>query len=276
MHDRFTTVFIVSSDNRDTKFLTLNTKHFDRIKLYSVIVSSAVIGALMYILISTLFWNKSLRDIDNLNNQIFSLKNDLKLLDSLEIKNKSIDIENNIKDINNYLLERGVFKYPNSGGPSDEQAGMNHLIYEYYHNITELISKEIRNVPIGYPYIGEFKSYFGYRANPFSGRGSEFHKGLDIKGNLGDIINCTASGTVDKAEYDGGYGKSVTINHGNGFKTLYAHLSDFNVRYGDIVKAGDIIGFLGSTGRSTGPHLHYEVRHNDVSIDPTNFLNIKQ
>jgi len=276
MHKRFTTVFIVSNDNRDTKFLTLNTKHFDRIKLYSVIVSSAVIGTLIYILISTFFWNKSLRDIDNLHNQIFSLKNDLKLLDSLEIKNKANEIEYNIKDINNYLFERGVFKYPNSGGPIDEQEEMNHMIYGYYLDKTKTIAREIRNVPIGYPYTGEFKSFFGYRANPFSGRGSEFHKGLDIKGNVGDKIKCTASGTVEKAEYDGGYGKSVTINHGNGFKSMYSHLSEFNVKYGDKVNAGDVIGYLGSTGRSTGPHLHYEIRLNDVSIDPGNFLNIKQ
>jgi murein DD-endopeptidase MepM/ murein hydrolase activator NlpD len=276
MQKRFTTVFIVSNDNRDTKFLTIDTKHFDRIKFYSVIVSSAFIVTLLYILISTLFWNKSLRDIDNLNNQIYSLKNDLKLLDSLEIKNKATEIENNIRDINNYLFERGVFKYPNSGGPGNEQAELNHMIYEYYFERTEKISAEIRNVPIGHPYTGEFKSFFGYRPNPFSGRGSEFHKGLDIKGNTGDKVICTASGTVEKADYDGGYGKSVTINHGNGFKSMYSHLSEFNVKYGDKVNAGDVIGYIGSTGRSTGPHLHYEIKYNDVSIDPKNFLNIKQ
>ncbi|MCI0472444.1 MAG: M23 family metallopeptidase [Ignavibacteria bacterium] len=150
------------------------------------------------------------------------------------------------------------------------------MIYEYYLDRTERIADEIRNVPIGLPYSGEFKSFFGYRPNPFSGRGSEFHKGLDIKGNTGDKVNCTAAGTVEKAEYDGGYGKSVTINHGNGFKTMYSHLSEFNVKYGDIVNAGDVIGYIGSTGRSTGPHLHYEIKYNDLSIDPKNFLNIKQ
>lgn len=276
MQKRFTTVFIVSNDNRDTKFLTIDTKHFDRIKFYSVIVSSVLFVTFLYILISTLFWNKSLRDIESLNNQIYSLKNDLKLLDSLEIKNKANEIENNIKDINNYLFERGVFKYPNSGGPVDEQAALNHMIYEYYFERTERIAGEIRNVPIGLPYSGEFKSFFGYRPNPFSGRGSEFHKGLDIKGNPGDKVNCTASGTVEKAEYDRGYGKSVTINHGNGFKSMYSHLSEFNVKDGDIVNAGDVIGFIGSTGRSTGPHLHYEIKYNDISIDPKKFLNIKQ
>jgi murein DD-endopeptidase MepM/ murein hydrolase activator NlpD len=276
MQDRFTTVFIVSSDNRETKFLTFDTKHFDRIKLYSVISFSIVIATLFYILISTLLWNKSLKDIADLNSQIYSLRNDLKLIDSLEIKNKANEIENNIKDINKYLFERGVFKYPNSGGPQEEQTNLNYLIYQYYLERTDVIAREMINVPIGYPYSGELKSFFGYRSNPFSGRGSEFHKGLDIKGNTGDKIQCTASGTVEKAEYDGGYGKSITINHGNGFRTIFGHLSDFNVKYGDKVKAGDIIGFLGSTGRSTGPHLHYEIKYKDESIDPINFLNIKQ
>jgi murein DD-endopeptidase MepM/ murein hydrolase activator NlpD len=275
MRERFTTIFIVSNDDRDTKFYTVKTKHVERFRKYSVISLSALSTILVTSLILFFMISSAKNEIGSLNQKIYGLKNDLKLLDSLEIKKKVDNIENNINDINKYLNERGMFKSENSGGPEDTGGIKDLSIYEYYLNKTDLILKTIKNVPIGNPHIGEFKSYFGYRSNPFSGRGSEFHKGLDIKGNIGDPVKCTAGGTVEKAEYDGGYGKCIVINHGNGLRSVFGHLSEFNVKQGDKVNAGDLIGFVGSTGRSTGPHLHYEIRYKEESINPQYFLNIK-
>ena len=274
MKNRFTTITIASNDNRETKFITIDTKHVDNFKKYSVIAVSSL--SLIILITLTLFISLliSKNEIKNLNGNILSLKSDLKLLDSLEIKRKVNDINNNIDKINKYLFERGIFKSENSGGP-ENSSNEDIRIYDYYLTKTNAILSVMRNVPIGNPHIGEFKSYFGYRSNPFSGRGSEFHKGLDIKGNIGDTVRCTADGTIEKAEYDGGYGKVIRINHQNGLVTIFGHLSGWNVKQGDVVKAGDVIGFVGSTGRSTGPHLHYEIRFNDENVNPQNFLNIK-
>ena len=275
MKERFTTIFLVSDDNAETKFYSVRTKHVENLKAYmkySVIVLSVLLLSLLTFIVLLKFANS---EIANLHNNVLSLKNDLKLLDSLEIKKKVGDIDNNINDINKYLIERGVFKTENAGGPEDA-SNPDVRVYEFYLNKTDNILKTITNVPIGHPLIGEHKSLFGYRSNPFGGRGSEFHKGLDIKGETGDTIKCTASGTVTMAEYDGGYGKAVLIDHHNGLTSKFGHLSGFNVKAGDKVNAGDVIGFVGSTGRSTGPHLHYEIKYKEEFLNPQEFLNIKQ
>lgn len=275
MRERITTVFLVSNDSAETKFYTVPTKHVEKFKTY-LKISSSVLGFLLFALISLIVFLKvANNEISKLNNNVISLKNDLKLLDSLEIKKKVGDIDNNIKDINKYLIERGVFKTENAGGPEDN-ASPDLRVYEFYFNKTDQILNTIKNVPIGHPLIGEHKSMFGYRSNPFGGRSTEFHKGLDIKGETGDPIQCTASGTITMAEYDGGYGNSIVINHHNGLTTKFGHMSRLNAKVGDEVKAGDVIGFVGSTGRSTGPHLHYEVKYKEEFLNPENFLNIKQ
>lgn len=114
-------------------------------------------------------------------------------------------------------------------------------------------------------------SEFGMRRSPFGG-GREFHAGLDFVTAYGSPIYATAPGTVLKAEMSRGYGYHVVIDHGYGYKTLYAHLSSLGVRPGTQVDRGDIVGSLGNTGRSTGPHLHYEVHHNDEPVDPEYYL----
>ncbi len=275
MKERFTTIFIVSNDNRDTNFYTVNTRHVERFRTYLTTAAVSLTGIIITCLILFFLISSARYEIGTLNERIFSLKNDLKLIDSLEIKRKVNEIENNINDINKYLNERGIFKQENAGGPEDASGVLDISVYNYYQDKTDLILKSIKNVPIGNPHVGEFKSFFGYRSNPFSGRGSEFHKGLDIKGETGNPVKCTASGTVEKADYDGGYGKCVVINHGNGLKSIYGHLSEIKVKYGDTVTAGDLIGLVGSTGRSTGPHLHYEIRYKEESVNPQLFLNLK-
>ena len=98
------------------------------------------------------------------------------------------------------------------------------------------------------------------------------HTGIDFRGDTGDPIRATASGTVTIAGWSGGYGKMVEIDHGNGLVTRYGHLSETDVDVGDTVRAGAVVGRLGSTGRSTGPHLHYEVRVKGEAVDPQKYL----
>lgn len=118
---------------------------------------------------------------------------------------------------------------------------------------------------------GEETSPFGYRVDPFNGHVS-FHPGIDFAGPEGSGIYATASGVVTWAGPRPGYGNMVEINHGNGLYTHYAHCSSVTVHLGDIVSTGQLVAHLGSTGRSTGPHLHYEVLENGVPVNPATFL----
>jgi murein DD-endopeptidase MepM/ murein hydrolase activator NlpD len=120
-------------------------------------------------------------------------------------------------------------------------------------------------------YSWNVTSRFGYRADPFTGK-SAFHSGIDFAGNIGDSVFSTADGVVVKAASDLSHGRNIIIQHSTGLRTRYLHLSKIKVNVGDSVKKGDVIGLVGNTGRSTGPHLHYEVIKNGVNINPAPYL----
>jgi murein DD-endopeptidase MepM/ murein hydrolase activator NlpD len=128
-------------------------------------------------------------------------------------------------------------------------------------------------VPYRKPVVGdvEFTSGFGVRSDPFLGRPA-MHTGLDFRAPTGDPVRATANGKVASSGWMGGYGRMVEIDHGNGLSTRYGHLSEINVKVGDVVRIGQVIGAVGSTGRSTGPHLHYETRIDGDAVDPQKFL----
>lgn len=119
--------------------------------------------------------------------------------------------------------------------------------------------------------VRSITSGFGYRRDPFNGRAA-MHSGIDFKGAIGSPIFAAAEGRVTFAGWRGGYGKAVEVTHANGLMTRYAHLSRIDVKVGQMVPAGATLGGLGSTGRSTGPHLHFEVRINDRAVNPRPFL----
>ena len=130
----------------------------------------------------------------------------------------------------------------------------------------------LAGIPNTLPASLEFiSSGFGYRSDPFTGGGA-FHAGLDFRGPIGAPIYAAAAGTVSYAGVRSGYGNCVEISHGNGLLTRYAHMSRIESRIGQAVKPGEVIGRIGSTGRSTGPHLHFEVRINDQPVNPRPFL----
>ncbi|MBX7222377.1 MAG: M23 family metallopeptidase [Blastocatellia bacterium] len=131
---------------------------------------------------------------------------------------------------------------------------------------------KLANTPNGLPVRGYLTDGFGSRNNPFSGEGSEFHSGQDISVPHGTPVAATANGLVLYAAPRAGYGNVVVIDHGNGVTTRYGHLSAFDVEAGQRIRRGDIIGRAGNTGRSTGTHVHYEVREYDVPTDPLRFV----
>lgn len=132
-------------------------------------------------------------------------------------------------------------------------------------------------LPVARPMAGEFdfSSNFGYRVDPFT-RGPAMHTGVDFRAETGTQIRAAAPGRVVTAEYSGGYGNMVEIEHANGLSTRYAHMSAISASVGQVVTTGTVIGRVGSTGRSTGPHLHYEVRIDEEPVDPTRFLRAGQ
>jgi murein DD-endopeptidase MepM/ murein hydrolase activator NlpD len=135
------------------------------------------------------------------------------------------------------------------------------------------LARTMATVPLRQPVTGELdmSSGFGVRIDPFLNRPA-MHTGLDFRGNVGDAVRATASGTVTAAGWSGGYGRMVEIEHANGLSTRYGHLSEIEVKVGQAIKIGQVVGRLGSTGRSTGPHLHYETRIDGEAVDPDKFL----
>jgi len=125
--------------------------------------------------------------------------------------------------------------------------------------------------PIAIKDMTRISDYYGRRRDPFTGKPT-MHYGMDFTGDIGAEIYATGDGKVIEAGYNlYGYGNRVIVDHGFGFKTIYAHLNRVNVQLGEKVKRGEVIGELGNTGRSTGPHLHYEIRKNNNPVNPIRY-----
>jgi murein DD-endopeptidase MepM/ murein hydrolase activator NlpD len=153
---------------------------------------------------------------------------------------------------------------PNQGGPyypvpMDEPEPL----VDYASEMINLA----KGIPLGEPTKGWVSSGYGTRTDPFNGRRA-FHYGIDISNMIGTTIHATAAGKVVFAGYNGGYGKMVKIEHPNDYLSIYGHLHKIHVKPGDTVVRGDSIGTMGNSGRSSGSHLHYEVRHQDKPLNP--------
>ena len=129
----------------------------------------------------------------------------------------------------------------------------------------------LASAPTLWPVQGRISASFGERIDPFSGEGA-FHRGMDISAEVGTRIIAPADGVVQYADIMYGYGRAVVLDHGNGVTTLYGHLSGFAVSPGETIHRGDTLGYVGSSGRSTGPHLHYEVRIFNTPVNPHKYL----
>ena len=159
----------------------------------------------------------------------------------------------------------------NSGGPFTRSAGAaagEELILR-----TDQYLDTMQNIPLGAPVPGVLTSKFGWRDDPINGE-QAYHRGVDIRGERGEEVKATADGIVKIEAYTKGDGRYVMIDHGNGFVTKYAHLKKSLVKKDDTVLRGQVIGLVGSTGRSTGPHVHYEIHYNDKIVNPTRFVRI--
>ena len=270
------TIIVTGLYQHQTSSFQIQTKHLKRLKYYiaTIIISFGLLLGHVYLLSAENRDEKAVnlhlqKEVKKLMIQIPSTT------DSNNIEKYIDGIQGKLKSINSYLKKRGV-KSVNIGlgGENQEISLTDEEKAKLYNEYLQSLMKQMQTIPIGYPYYSSQASGYGYRSNPFTSEGSEFHAGLDFKGRTGDIVKSTAKGVVIGAGWYRGYGKCVRILHANKYQTLYAHLSEIKVKVGEKIAAGDPIGNIGSTGRSTGPHLHYEVRLNDKPLNPSLFLKI--
>lgn len=159
----------------------------------------------------------------------------------------------------------------NTGGPDNENLDVDDA--EIEKRLTAIqTAGDPATIPSIWAHAGKINNEFGFRRSPFGGSRYEFHAGMDIDGDRGDFVVAPANGIVTEAGWKGGYGQMIEVDHGNGLITRYGHLSKIEVQVGDRLARGQLMGMVGSTGRSTGPHLHYELRLNDRPINPRRFL----
>lgn len=219
-----------------------------------------------------------------------------------QISKKLIELkkfDQKLKTMVNYDMDKEDVKGLGIGGSDPSQTGPDYamerahkklirLMHQSLENIEEEISIQkseknelydffeqqrsmLAHTPSIWPTKGWVSSRFGYRVSPFTER-KEFHKGLDISTRKTAPIIAPGDGVVSSVRWDHGYGKVLTINHNYGIKTVYAHLDKVLVKKGQGVKRGQTIGLVGETGRTTGPHLHYEVHLNGVPVNPLRYI----
>ena len=221
-------------------------------------------------------------------------KAEMEVLERIDgVADKEISkIKSAINSINQALKSKGLYfnalanskRKNNSGGPYipdrrnlvkdkkiDDKIS---AIFKNYDDL-EYYKEVVQYIPMGKPVWSYWvTSQYGTRSDPFNGKRAR-HKGMDLASRTGNKIKVKAKGKVTRAEFAGGYGNLVVVDHGNGFQTKYAHMHKIYVKKGQYVEYDDTLGEVGSTGRSTGPHLHYEVLYMGKNVDPMPFLKAK-
>ncbi len=207
-------------------------------------------------------------DLENTNLQLENVK----LMNSAisDLHARSELIESVMTNIGVEIIKSAPESPENSGGPFIPVAEPS---YDDLLKKVDTYLRTIEYMPLGKPVYGAITSKFGQRTDPLNSK-QGFHVGVDIRGKHGTKIRATAAGVVVKAFRNGGYGNYVEIDHGNGYRTAYGHMQSYVVKEGESVKRGQIIGLVGSSGRSLGPHLHYEIRLHRSPVNPAKFMQV--
>ncbi len=283
---------VIGKNQLGPEVLHIKKTHFNWLKLSIAAISFMVIALGVTLFQLNKQHQQQLQENTRLISKINELRNqvsdDASQLSLISASNDSSQtkalgyingIQLKLKKINDYLSRRGLkevsFRTPKiKETNSTEKKTANLKIYSKFNSYLDKLVSNIASVPMGYPRISAFTSFFGYRGNPFEFGRNEFHPGLDFRGQVGDQVKCTASGRIVFTGRAGGYGNCIKIQHADNLQTWYGHLSHINVREGQRVNVGEVIGRVGSTGRSTGPHLHYEVRKNGRPVNPIQYLSL--
>lgn len=271
------TIIVIDPKKSKSRSLTIASTHVNNVKYY--LYFAATVFFSLTVCVATLYNTAQQQRLEQhfLANQVQELQRQIpKSTDTLSAQDYVKRIDAKLHTISEYLKKRGVKGFSQDAVGGDYNgASLGPLeYYSLYDLHMERIFEGLMYTPTGFPAKPELTSAYGYRANPFHSGPSEFHSGIDFKGKKGDLVRSTASGEVVHAGRNGGYGICVQVKHKNGYETLYAHLSKCLVEKGDQIQAGQVVGEIGSTGRSTGSHLHYEVRKNGRPVNPVAFLQV--
>ncbi|MBE7175906.1 MAG: M23 family metallopeptidase [Mucilaginibacter polytrichastri] len=284
-HTDFHTIVLVDKTGAPIRSIKLKTKHISRWKQY------LALGACLFGLVASCLTflsfksTRSEKETAALHREIATLKKALadahevqaNMPDSSQAREYLNNIDEKLKRISFYMKKRGIRGFSSlgvgGGNGSGKDVSSPEEMYSLYDDYLGRLLSGVAFTPLGYPFYNRTTSPFGYRSDPF-GNGRELHAGIDIRGRRGDPARATADGRVEHAGWYGGYGNCVIVRHGNGYQTLYGHLSKVTVKKGERVHTGERVGKIGSTGHSTGNHLHYEVRQNGRPINPVRFLNL--
>jgi murein DD-endopeptidase MepM/ murein hydrolase activator NlpD len=245
----------------------------------------AAMGSYSRMLWKTTNYNSLRRDQDNLKQQYVELQTQVKdtnqRLTSLQSLAGEVAVAYGFT-----RFRQNPFGMSDAAGAPDEEFQQTLDQFSYLEHNVGMVSVPVNALrllpaaqftslgiaPTLWPVVGEITGHFGERLDPFSGEGA-FHAGMDIASHYGVIVRATADGVVAEADSGrSGYGRLIVIDHGFGVSTWYGHLSAFKTQVGEHVKAGDVIGLEGQSGRSTGPHLHYEVRIYNTPVNPWRYL----
>lgn len=279
-----TAVLIIEQDGAATKSIAVPSllfTHWKKILLSAVGLVAVVLFSTAYIVRQqtseqyTQRYGKKINELKQLNKKLETEEMNSQMT-AEEMKKSFHSIDSTLQRINQKMRSRGLKEIglKNMGGPIEEDGDNLAELSLFYEKQLKNLDNKLEGMPLGIPHKGPISSPFGYRRNPFTNRGVEMHSGVDLKGNTGDAIKATAKGRVTFAGYQGDYGYVVKVSHSNGFETRYAHLVRTRVKEGQRIEAGEIVGLMGSTGRSTGPHLHYEVLHNARKLNPEKFFRL--
>jgi murein DD-endopeptidase MepM/ murein hydrolase activator NlpD len=265
-----TTILFVNKGPSILKPIQVSNKLLLNWKKYLAVLSlffCSLLGIIVCLIINNIQQSEFQEKLSKKLNRMHSL---LAAVDTNAARKKFTSIDQELSVINNSLKARGIQTALKSG-KNDFSSFETTDQYERY---LDQMVYNISYTPLGLPFHGPITSKFGQRENPFGADNIETHKGMDIKGPMGGPVKATAKGTVQFAGQKNGFGNCIILKHGNGFTTLYGHLSKILVATGEHVEIGQKIGLIGSTGRSTGPHLHYEIHRDGQRIDPESFLTL--
>ena len=229
---------------------------------------------------------KETTQIASLKSQVEEFQQQIQRLKEFDVKLRIIANLENAQESGSFLAVGGLTpssREPLQGGVADTQrmkeeldrlsteAEFREKSFQELYSFLEGKKRQLSSTPSIWPVRGWLTSTFGYRIDPFTGL-RQFHEGLDIANRLGTPIIAPADGIVSRCSNSFGYGLTVEINHGYGIKTIYGHLSKAYVTVGHSVRRGERIAAVGSSGRATGPHLHYQVMLNEVPMSPMNYI----
>ena len=212
-------------------------------------------------------------EMNKLLDAVEAMSNDVIVDGKLEDKfiKRVLRLEKKLASMERKLSTKKQRRTPAMGGRGFRTSDIGDDYFDAVEKDMDRLADSLETLPFGKPASGSVSSRYGYRKSPFS-EAREFHGGIDFRGEVGDEVVTTGDGVVDKAGYARGYGNRVVIKHKKGYKTLYGHLSKMEVKKGQKVVAGEKIGEIGSTGRSSGPHLHYEIIRYGRRINPKNHM----